>query len=97
MTRHGFPIRRTVNPKGDTTPVAQVFVLGGSTTLGVHVSDEQTWPSYLSAILNKKASGKQIQIVNYGHEFFNPSQEAVLLEDLLKSGHRPSLVIFMDG
>ena len=94
---HGFPIRRTVNPKGERTPVAQVFVLGGSTTLGVHVSDEQTWPSYLSAILNKKASGKRIQIVNYGHEFFNPSQEAVLLADLLKSGHRPSLVIFMDG
>src|SRR5262249_1309836 len=33
----------------------------------------------------------------YGRGYFNPSQEAILLVDLLKSGHRPSLAIFMDG
>lgn len=94
---HGFPIRRTMNPKEDGLPVTHVFILGGSTTFGYNVSDEHTWPTYLSKLLNDQAKGTHVEVTNYGHEFFNPSQEAVLLEDLLKSGHRPSLVIFMDG
>ena len=93
----GFPIRRTINPKADGLPVAPVYVLGGSTTFGYNVADEHTWPTYLSAILNDKAKGLHIEVTNYGHEYFNSSQEAVLLADLLKSGHRPSLVVFMDG
>ena len=93
----GFPIRRTINLKEDGLSIAHVFVLGGSTTFGAHVSDEHTWPTYLSAILNDRAKGVHIAVTNYGHVFFNPSQEAVLLADLLKSGHRPSLIIFMDG
>ena len=93
----GFPIRRTINPKADGLPVAHVFTLGGSTTFGYNVSDEHTWPSYLSTILNERAKGIRIEITNYGRGYFNPSQETILLTDLLKSGHRPSLLIFMDG
>jgi hypothetical protein len=93
----GFPVRRTMNRSIDSNrPVINIFVLGGSTTFGYHVSDEHTWPSYLSQILNDKYA-LNIQVTNYGRGNFNPSQEAVLLLDLLKSGHRPSLVIFMDG
>jgi hypothetical protein len=93
----GFPVRRTINPAHHTNrPVINIFVFGGSTTFGYHVSDEHTWPSYLSQILNE-TSGVDVQVTNYGHGYFNPSQEAVLLSDLLKSGHRPSLALFMDG
>src|SRR5262249_29714696 len=77
-------------------PVINIFVFGGSTTFGYHVSDEHTWPSYLSQILNE-TSEVNIKVTNYGRGYFNPSQEAILLADLLKSGHRPSLAIFMDG
>src|SRR5262249_2109278 len=96
---HGFPTRRTANPKPDGLPVAHIFVFGGSTTYGFLASDDQTWPSYLSTALNEKAKRKgiAIEVTNYGHNYFNPSQEAVLLADLLKSGHRPALAIFMDG
>jgi hypothetical protein len=97
----GFPVRRTLNPEKDELPVIRIFALGGSTTFGYNVSDEQTWPSQLSDILNKHArsSGLPIQaeVTNYGRGYYNTSQETVLLIDLLKAGHRPNLVIFMDG
>src|SRR5262249_18435417 len=96
---HGFPTRRTANPKPDGLPVAHIFVFGGSTTYGFLASDDQTWPSYLSTALNEKAKrkGVAIEVPKYGHNYFNRIQEAVLLADVLKSGHRPALAIFMDG
>lgn len=93
----GFPIRRTINPGNQSNgPVINLFVFGGSTTFGYFVSDEHTWSSYLSQILNKNSS-VSVRVTNYGHSYFNPSQEAFLFADLLKSGHRPSLAVFMDG
>src|SRR5262249_21285002 len=74
----GFPVRRTVNPGNHSNaPVVNIFVFGGSTTFGYHVSDEHTWTSYLSQILNE-TSGVNVQVTNYGHGYFNPSQEAAL-------------------
>ncbi|MBN1346170.1 MAG: hypothetical protein JXQ73_26010 [Phycisphaerae bacterium] len=82
-------------------PAIQIFTLGGSTTFGYHVSHEHTWPSHLSNILNDKAQALGIDapvvVTNYGRTYYDPSQETALLQDLLRSGHRPSLVIFMDG
>jgi hypothetical protein len=81
--------------------VVRIFTLGGSTTFGYNVSDEHTWPSFLSKILNQKARaeglGIHVEVTNYGRGFFNPSQEAILAADLLKHGHRPNLMVFMDG
>jgi lysophospholipase L1-like esterase len=98
----GLPVRKTKsNHKNNTTKIFRICVLGGSTTFGYNVFDEHTWPSYLSDILNEKAekSGNniQIEIINYGRGYYSPSQESILVQDLLKSGSRPSLIIFMDG
>ncbi len=97
----GFPIRRTINPETVQSSIIRIFVLGGSTTFGYNVSDEHTWPSHLSDILNERARSNglpiQVEVINYGRGYYNPSQETILLIDLLKSGHRPNLVIFMDG
>ncbi|MCA9421684.1 MAG: hypothetical protein KC592_11730 [Nitrospira sp.] len=97
----GFPIRRTLNPQKEQSSVFRVFILGGSTTFGYNVSDGHTWPSFLSDILNQRlgSSGKkvQVEVMNYGRGFYFPSQETALLIDLFRSGHRPNLVIFMDG
>jgi hypothetical protein len=98
----GFPRRRTVNQENSSKlPVVEVLALGGSTTFGYNVSDEHTWPSYLSEILNDLARQESlnvhVQVENYGRAFYYPSQETALLIDLLKSGHRPSVVIFLDG
>lgn len=98
----GLPVRRTKNPDQDaSTEAIWVYTLGGSTTFGYHVSDEHTWPTYLSQILNEKARDqgldRQVRVVNYGRSGYTPSQEQALITDLLKCGHRPSLVIFMNG
>ena len=98
----GLPVRKTkIHHKNDTNKVIRILVLGGSTTFGYNVSDEHTWPSYLSDILNEKAkkSGNNIviEIINYGRGYYNVSQESILVQDLLKLGSRPSLIIFMDG
>ena len=98
----GFPRRRTENPDNPgKLPEIVVWTLGGSTTFGYHVADRQTWPSYLSQALNERARqerpGVQIRVDNYGRSGYTLDQEAILLWDLLRTGQRPSLVIFMDG
>lgn len=98
----GFPRRKTVNPEyKQGIPVVQILTLGGSTTFGYNVSDEHTWPTYLSEILNRRAREEnlniQVEVLNYGKGFYHPSQETLLLLDLLKNGYRPSLVLFLDG
>ncbi|HRZ39842.1 MAG TPA: SGNH/GDSL hydrolase family protein, partial [Candidatus Omnitrophota bacterium] len=98
----GFPVRRTINPPAqDDLAVIRVFCLGGSTTFGYNVSDEHTWPSFLSRTLNERAKqaglAVSIEVTNYGHGHYTPSQELALLTALIRSGHRPDLVIFMDG
>ncbi|HEX2056126.1 MAG TPA: hypothetical protein VHF07_06515, partial [Nitrospiraceae bacterium] len=98
----GFPRRRTVNRENSAKrPIVEIFTLGGSTTFGYNVSDEHTWPSYLSEVLNdvarRDALDVYVHLTNYGRAYYYPSQETALLIDLLKTGHRPNLVIFLDG
>jgi lysophospholipase L1-like esterase len=101
LDEKGFPIRRTLNVNNGSKKKAKLFILGGSTTFGYLVSDEQTWPSYLSKILNDKAKAEgidlQVEVVNFGRAYYYPSMETALIQDILRSGYRPSLVIFMDG
>jgi hypothetical protein len=102
MDELGFHIRRTINDHDASDhALARVFVLGGSTTFGYNVADQHTWPSYLSRMLNERArsigSRLSFEVVNYGRGYYYPGQQVVLLMDLLRAGHRPSLVIFMDG
>lgn len=98
----GFLNRRTINPPNpEQWPTVKIVTMGGSTTFGYNVSDEHTWPTYLSTILNQQARAKSlelhIEVVNYGRGYYYPSQETVLLIDLLKAGHRPQVAIFLDG
>jgi lysophospholipase L1-like esterase len=98
----GFPRRRTVNPSNaDGLPVVTIMVLGGSTTFGYNVADEETWPSHLADILNERARQVSLKVyvsvLNYGRGYYYPSQETMLLIDLLRGGHRPNAVIFLDG
>ena len=98
----GFPRRRTRNVQVDAArPTLRIFALGGSTTFGYNVADDETWPSALAATLTRRAAalGTDITVTveNYGRGYFNPSQEVILLWNLVRSGHRPDVVIFMDG
>src|SRR5262249_39700393 len=98
----GFPIRRTRNEgQNEKWPGLRIFTFGGSTTFGYNVSDEHTWPSYLSDVLNKRAKelgfNVRIEVTNYGRGFYYTTQEILLLVQLLRRGQRPNLVIFLDG
>jgi hypothetical protein len=98
----GIPLRGTTNPSDRPSGrIVRIYVFGGSTTFGYQVSDEHTWPSHLSRILNERAGqdglNTRIEVRNYGRGFYYPSQEVALLVDLLRSGHRPNLVVFLDG
>lgn len=69
-----------------------IYCFGGSTTFGSFVADKETWPAYLEKVL-----GDDFCIKNYGVSGYTATQETDLFISLLKLGHRPSLVIFMDG
>lgn len=100
---NGLTVRRTINPpmaETDVQPI-RIFAFGGSTTFGSGLADSQTWPSQLSHILNARARemglGVPIEVVNYGRVGFYPTQELYLLMDVLRSGARPQMAIFLDG
>lgn len=98
----GIPMRYSPNPENkENYPLYKIYCFGGSTTFGYNVSDEQTYPYFLSKVANDslRLMGKKahVEVVNYGRGYYHPSEELQLLIDLLKLGHRPSLVLFMDG
>jgi hypothetical protein len=67
---HELPLRRTENRSPEKATLRRILVLGGSTTFGYNVSDEHTWPSHLSAVLNERAARLglelRIEVANYG-------------------------------
>lgn len=98
----GLPLRYTpTSPNVENFPVVRIFVFGGSTTFGQFVADEHTWPAFLQEILSQQVRNfgyrVHIQVYNYGRNYYYPTQEMILFLDLLRSGHRPGLAIFMDG
>jgi hypothetical protein len=72
-----------------------IFLFGGSTMMGAGVPDDATIPAHLQKAL--ASCGTPISIYNFGRGFYFSTQERILFEQLLLSGHRPTLAVFMDG
>jgi len=90
-------VRRTINPANcGNRPNVNVWTFGGSTMYGAGVPDWGTVPSYLSRELNA-GSRDCIFVTNFGVEGYVTDQELILLEEQLKAGGRPDLVVFYDG
>jgi lysophospholipase L1-like esterase len=90
-------LRRTINPDNcDPSTSTAVWTFGGSTMYGVGVPDWATLPSYLSRELN---SGERtcVMVFNYGVEGYVTDQELIFLEEQLKAGRHPDVMIFYDG
>ncbi len=84
-------VRHTV--QGDVRPDAKkVFVLGGSTTWGANVPDQDTIPSYLQARL-----GGNFRVYNFGDTGWVSTQEFNYLLHQLALGNVPDYVVFYDG
>ncbi len=74
-----------------------VFVFGGSTTFGYGVADWETIPSYLDDELKARLPSRDPLVYNFGQGAFYSSQELALLVNLLRSNHRPTTAVFIDG
>lgn len=89
--------RRTVNSSDCALAnTVSVWTFGGSTMYGSGVPDWATIPSYLSHDLN--TLGQSCVVVsNFGVEGYVTDQELILLEERLRAGGHPDIVIFYDG
>jgi len=69
----------------------RVAVLGGSTTFGTGVSDEDSWPALL-----QKELGGAYAVINYGVPGYSTA-EAIVQMALLVPEKRPHFVLFYEG
>ncbi len=89
--------RRTINPADcEASRRVSIWTFGGSTMYGTAVPDWATIPSYLSRDLNTGSRNCTV-VSNFGVEGYVTDQELILLEEQLKAGGHPDIVIFYDG
>jgi hypothetical protein len=76
-----------------------IFVFGGSTTVGSGVDDDRTIPAALQSILRERGrSGEAtVNVYNFGVGAFFSSQEVTYFQNQLRYGHIPDMVVFVDG
>jgi hypothetical protein len=79
-------------PAGDIN----IFLFGGSTTFGYGVEDSQTIASHLQESM-RNSLHRGVNVYNFGRGFYYSTQERILFEALLASGHVPELAVFIDG
>lgn len=69
----------------------RIAVVGGSTTFGSGLSDEDTWPTRLQALL-----GPGYRVTNYGMPGYSTA-EGIIQMGLVVPESRPDIVIFFEG
>lgn len=74
-----------------------VFVFGGSTTLGYHLRDDQTVPAQLETELRERLTNTNLWCYNLGSGYHFSSQERARFAALLTEGILPRVAIFIDG
>ncbi len=75
-------------------PHPLIFAMGGSTTLGHGVADDETWPYFFNRLRPDSGSGVML---NFGAHAYDQRTEISKLIYLLTNGYRPRAVIFLDG
>lgn len=74
-----------------------IFVFGGSTTLGGGVADHETIPAQLQNTLREEYGLKSASVYNFGIGSYFSTQEVTLFQNKIRDGWRPDVVIFIDG
>lgn len=74
-----------------------IFIFGGSTTLGGGVADHETIPAQLQNILRRNQNTKPINIYNFGVGSYFSTQEITLFQNKIREGLKPDIVVFIDG
>lgn len=96
VDENGFRIGKNQGPWPPDPNSFNIFLFGGSTAFGYGVRDEQTIASYLQEILSNRLK-RDVRVYNFGRGSYYSTQERVLMEKLLVSGHVPDMAIFLDG
>ncbi len=73
----------------------RILCFGGSTMMGMGARDEHTIPAVLARRLGEL--GHSVAVTNYGQLGHNSTQEAISLQQLLKTGERIDIAVFYDG
>lgn len=84
------------NPAANDT--LDIYFFGGSTMFGFNVLDHETIPSQFVQLYKEEfPDGKSIRVHNYGTPTYYSYQELILFSNLVYSGHKPDVVVFLDG
>jgi hypothetical protein len=90
----GFRVGHEQGPWPPTAENFNVFLLGGSTTFGYGLSDQEALGSALQQQLR---TIRPVKIYNFGRAYYFSTQERILFESLLNDGFVPDAAIFVDG
>jgi len=92
----GFRISPNQGPWPMEPTNLNIFVFGGSTSFGYGLPDSQTVPAYLQQALSDVVA-RRVCVYNFGAGWYYSTQERVLFERLFTAGHRPDIIVFIDG
>jgi uncharacterized protein YjbI with pentapeptide repeats len=94
INSHGFRSEEFSNQKPNNT--YRIFALGGSSTFGLEVYDDETWPAYLQKKFDEIDLNVNIEVINVGISAANSGTERKLIEDRIVNLD-PDLIIMYDG
>ena len=80
-----------------STDTIDIYFFGGNNMYGYQLADHETIPSKIVETYQKQHPAKSIRVKNFGVPHYYSKQELMLLSTLLFEGHRPDMVIFLDG
>lgn len=99
ISTEGYRLNRR-DDRARFTPVrGAVFLLGGSTTFGYGVRDQDTIAAHLEQMLRQEhpTYPGAIGVYNFGRGYYGLSQEVLLLKSLVQRGMVPAVAVFIDG
>jgi len=97
VTEAGYRMTRDPGPWPPSRDDFNVFFFGGSTAFGVGPA-WATVASYLQDAMNDGGVGRRkAYVYNFARSGYLSTQEVILLQNLLRDGHVPDMVVFLDG
>ena len=94
LNNFGFRGPEISKEKPDNT--FRIFAIGGSSTFGVEVHDDETWPAFLQKKFDEIELGINVEVINAGISAANSSTERKLIENKIVD-LEPDLIITYDG
>jgi hypothetical protein len=83
--------------KTGSADTIDIYFFGGSTMYGYNLADNETIPSRFINAYRQENPAASLRVKNFGIPHYYSKQELMLLSSLLFEGHRPDIVIFLDG